>query len=67
MCRAQEDQLGELKAKNDENVRQMSDLGAQKARLQTENGKDKTTMMKNNALQPLVSSEELARAPPDFW
>lgn len=38
MCRTLEDQLSELKAKNDENVRQLNDLNAQRARLQTENG-----------------------------
>uniref|UniRef100_A0AAZ1XJV5 Myosin heavy chain, fast skeletal muscle-like n=1 Tax=Oreochromis aureus TaxID=47969 RepID=A0AAZ1XJV5_OREAU len=37
MCRTLEDQLSELKAKNDENVRQLNDINAQKARLQTEN------------------------------
>lgn len=38
MCRTLEDQLSELKTKNDENVRQLNDLGVQRARLQTENG-----------------------------
>ncbi|KAL7843776.1 hypothetical protein AOLI_G00252880 [Acnodon oligacanthus] len=38
MCRTLEDQLSELKAKNDEHVRQLNDLSAQTARLQTENG-----------------------------
>ena len=38
MCRTVEDQLSELKAKNDENVRQLNDINGQKARLQTENG-----------------------------
>ena len=38
MCRTLEDQLSELKTKNDENSRQINDLGAQKARLLTENG-----------------------------
>ncbi|CAF96073.1 unnamed protein product [Tetraodon nigroviridis] len=38
MCRTLEDQLSELKTKNDENTRQINDLGAQKARLLTENG-----------------------------
>ena len=38
MCRTLEDQFSELKTKNDENVRQANDLGAQKARLLTENG-----------------------------
>uniref|UniRef100_A0AAQ5YG29 Myosin motor domain-containing protein n=1 Tax=Amphiprion ocellaris TaxID=80972 RepID=A0AAQ5YG29_AMPOC len=38
MCRTLEDQLSELKTKNDENIRQLNDAGAQKARLLTENG-----------------------------
>lgn len=38
MCRTLEDQLSELKSKNDDNVRQLNDLSGQKARLQTENG-----------------------------
>ena len=39
MCRTLEDQLSEIKAKSDENVRQINDVGAQRARLLTENGK----------------------------
>ena len=39
MCRTLEDQLSEIKSKSDENVRQLNDVGAQKARLLTENGK----------------------------
>ena len=39
MCRTLEDQLSEIKAKSDENVRQINDIGAQRARLLTENGK----------------------------
>lgn len=38
MCRTLEDQLSELKTKNDENARQVNDISVQKARLQTENG-----------------------------
>merc|ERR1711970_1494240 len=38
MARTLEDQLGEIKAKFDENVRQFNDIGAAKARLLTENG-----------------------------
>lgn len=40
LCRTLEDQLSEIKSKNDENVRQLNDISAQKARLQTENGKN---------------------------
>ena len=38
MCRTLEDQLSELKTKSDENVRQLNDVSALKARLHTENG-----------------------------
>uniref|UniRef100_A0A3P8XJ17 Myosin motor domain-containing protein n=1 Tax=Esox lucius TaxID=8010 RepID=A0A3P8XJ17_ESOLU len=38
MCRTLEDQLSEIKTKNDENVRQINDISAQRARLLTENG-----------------------------
>uniref|UniRef100_A0A3B1JAV8 Myosin, heavy chain b n=1 Tax=Astyanax mexicanus TaxID=7994 RepID=A0A3B1JAV8_ASTMX len=38
LCRTLEDQLSELKAKSDEHVRQLNDMSAQRARLQTENG-----------------------------
>ncbi|KAG2460526.1 MYSS protein, partial [Polypterus senegalus] len=38
MCRTLEDQLSELKTKNDENIRQLNDINIHRARLQTENG-----------------------------
>uniref|UniRef100_A0A803WBH8 Myosin heavy chain 2 n=1 Tax=Ficedula albicollis TaxID=59894 RepID=A0A803WBH8_FICAL len=38
MCRALEDQFSEVRAKDDEHVRQINDLNTQKTRLQTENG-----------------------------
>ncbi|KAM3873785.1 myosin heavy chain, fast skeletal muscle-like isoform 1-T1 [Diretmus argenteus] len=38
MCRTLEDQFSEIKTKSDENLRQINDLSAQKARLLTENG-----------------------------
>ncbi|XP_071236777.1 myosin heavy chain, fast skeletal muscle [Salvelinus alpinus] len=38
MCRSLEDQLSELKTKNDEHVRQLNDINVQRARLLTENG-----------------------------
>uniref|UniRef100_A0A8C7KMZ2 Myosin heavy chain, fast skeletal muscle-like n=1 Tax=Oncorhynchus kisutch TaxID=8019 RepID=A0A8C7KMZ2_ONCKI len=38
MCRTLEDQLSELKTKNDENARQVNDISGQRARLLTENG-----------------------------
>ena len=39
MCRTLEDQLSEIKTTNEENVRQINDIGGQRARLLTENGK----------------------------
>uniref|UniRef100_A0A3P9CT22 Myosin heavy chain, fast skeletal muscle n=1 Tax=Maylandia zebra TaxID=106582 RepID=A0A3P9CT22_9CICH len=50
MCRTLEDQLSELKAKNDENVRQLNDINAQKARLQTENGEYSRQLEEKEAL-----------------
>ena len=38
ICRTLEDQLSEIKAKSDENSRQINDISAQRARLLTENG-----------------------------
>uniref|UniRef100_A0A7N8XCC6 Myosin heavy chain, fast skeletal muscle-like n=1 Tax=Mastacembelus armatus TaxID=205130 RepID=A0A7N8XCC6_9TELE len=38
MCRTLEDQLSELKTKNEENVRQLNEVNVQKSRLTTENG-----------------------------
>lgn len=38
MCRSLEDQSIELKTKHEEDIRQITDLTTQKARLQTENG-----------------------------
>lgn len=37
-CRSLEDQLMELKAKHEEDTRQITDLTNQRARFQTENG-----------------------------
>ena len=39
ICRTLEDQLSEVKAKSDENGRQINDISAQRARLLTENGR----------------------------
>uniref|UniRef100_A0A4W6F284 Myosin, heavy chain b n=1 Tax=Lates calcarifer TaxID=8187 RepID=A0A4W6F284_LATCA len=50
MCRTLEDQFSELKAKNDENVRQLNDVNAQKARLQTENGEFSRQLEEKEAL-----------------
>ena len=45
ICRTLEDQLSEIKAKSDENSRQINDIGAQRARLLTENGKHGLTLV----------------------
>ncbi|XP_076000044.1 myosin heavy chain, fast skeletal muscle [Genypterus blacodes] len=50
MCRTLEDQLSELKSKNDENVRQLNDINAFKARLQTENGEYSRQLEEKEAL-----------------
>uniref|UniRef100_A0A4W6DTR7 Myosin motor domain-containing protein n=1 Tax=Lates calcarifer TaxID=8187 RepID=A0A4W6DTR7_LATCA len=50
MCRTLEDQLSELKTKNDENIRQLNDMGAQKARLLTENGEYSRQIEEKEAL-----------------
>uniref|UniRef100_A0A3B3CXB6 Myosin heavy chain, fast skeletal muscle-like n=1 Tax=Oryzias melastigma TaxID=30732 RepID=A0A3B3CXB6_ORYME len=50
MCRTLEDQLSELKAKNDENVRQLNDATVLKARLQTENGEITRQLEEKEAL-----------------
>lgn len=53
MCRSLEDQLSELKTKNDEHIRQLNDTNSHKARLVSENGKcltfkEKLNKRKNN-------------------
>ncbi|XP_062303271.1 myosin heavy chain, fast skeletal muscle-like isoform X1 [Osmerus eperlanus] len=50
MCRTLEDQLSEIKTKNDENVRQINDIGGQRARLLTENGEFARQMEEKEAL-----------------
>ncbi|CAJ1050694.1 myosin heavy chain%2C fast skeletal muscle-like [Xyrichtys novacula] len=50
MCRTLEDQLSELKTKNDEHVRQLNDVGVQRARLQTENGEISRQLEEKEAL-----------------
>ncbi|XP_008297886.1 myosin-4-like [Stegastes partitus] len=50
MCRTLEDQLSEIKSKNDENVRQLNDMSAQRARLQTENGEFTRQLEEKEAL-----------------
>ncbi|KAJ8360951.1 hypothetical protein SKAU_G00174760 [Synaphobranchus kaupii] len=50
MCRTIEDQLSELKTKNDEHVRQLNDISAHKARLHTENGELSRQLEEKEAL-----------------
>uniref|UniRef100_A0A3B4VNF1 Myosin heavy chain, fast skeletal muscle-like n=1 Tax=Seriola dumerili TaxID=41447 RepID=A0A3B4VNF1_SERDU len=50
MCRSLEDQLMELKTKNDENMRHISDLTNQRARFQTENAEFSRQMEERESL-----------------
>ncbi|XP_072308463.1 myosin heavy chain, fast skeletal muscle-like [Eucyclogobius newberryi] len=50
MCRSLEDQLSEMKSKNDQNVRQLNDIGVHKARLQTEHGEISRQLDEKDAL-----------------
>ncbi|KAM7371456.1 hypothetical protein PAMP_008695 [Pampus punctatissimus] len=50
MCRSLEDQLMELKTKNDENMRHMADLTNQRARFQTENAEFSRQMEERESL-----------------
>uniref|UniRef100_A0A672GK62 Myosin heavy chain, fast skeletal muscle-like n=1 Tax=Salarias fasciatus TaxID=181472 RepID=A0A672GK62_SALFA len=50
MCRTLEDQLSEMKTKNEEHVRQLNDIGVQRARLQTENGEFSRQLEEKEAL-----------------
>ncbi|XP_061545097.1 myosin heavy chain, fast skeletal muscle-like [Phycodurus eques] len=50
MCRTLEDQLSELKSKNDEHVRQLNDTGLHRARLQTEHGEISRQLEEKEAL-----------------
>ncbi|XP_063071714.1 myosin heavy chain, fast skeletal muscle-like [Engraulis encrasicolus] len=50
MCRTLEDQTSEIKAKADENHRQLNDMSAQRARLTTENGEFSRQLEEKEAL-----------------
>ncbi|XP_062381618.1 myosin heavy chain, fast skeletal muscle-like [Sardina pilchardus] len=50
LCRNLEDQLSEYKAKHDENTRQINEINAQRARLQTENGEISRQLEEREAL-----------------
>ncbi|XP_042363728.1 myosin heavy chain, fast skeletal muscle-like isoform X1 [Plectropomus leopardus] len=50
MCRTLEDQLSEMKSKNEEHVRQLNDIGVQRARLITENGEFSRQLEEKEAL-----------------
>uniref|UniRef100_A0A3Q4C0R8 Uncharacterized protein n=1 Tax=Mola mola TaxID=94237 RepID=A0A3Q4C0R8_MOLML len=50
ICRTLEDQLNEMKAKNEEHVRQLNDVGMQRARLQTEHGEITRQLEEKEAL-----------------
>nr|BAG16354.1 myosin heavy chain [Coryphaenoides cinereus] len=50
ICRTLEDQFNEIKAKSEENVRQINDISAQRARLLTENGEFSRQLEEKEAL-----------------
>lgn len=54
MCRVLEDQLSEIKAQNEENIRLMNDLTTQKARLQNEHG---LSMQKHSEIYDFFSAQ----------
>nr|XP_020465957.1 myosin heavy chain, fast skeletal muscle-like [Monopterus albus] len=60
MCRTLEDQMSELKAKNDENVRQLNDINVQRARLQTENGEFSRQLEEKEAVVSQLSRSKQA-------
>ncbi|XP_059804801.1 myosin-1B-like isoform X3 [Hypanus sabinus] len=62
LCRTLEDQLSETKAKNDDNVRLINDLSAQKARLQTENGEFARQMEEKESLVSQMTRSKQAFA-----
>ena len=60
MCRTLEDQLSEIKSKSDEGARQVNDLSAQRARLQTENGELGRQVEEKDALVSQLSRSKQA-------
>ncbi|XP_049892856.1 myosin heavy chain, fast skeletal muscle-like [Epinephelus moara] len=60
MCRTLEDQLSEMKTKNDEHVRQLNDIGVQRARLLTENGEFSRQLEEKEALISQLTRSKLA-------
>ncbi|CAN9511783.1 unnamed protein product [Ophioblennius macclurei] len=55
MCRSLEDQLSELKTKNDENVRQLNEFNTQRSRLMTENGEISRQLEEKDSLVSQLS------------
>ncbi|XP_028969784.2 myosin heavy chain, fast skeletal muscle [Esox lucius] len=60
MCRTLEDQLSELKTKNDEHVRQLNDINVQRARLLTENGELGHQMEEKESMVSQLTRAKLA-------
>ncbi|XP_029286638.1 myosin heavy chain, fast skeletal muscle-like [Cottoperca gobio] len=59
MCRTLEDQLSEMKTKNEEHLRQLNDIGVQRARLLTENGEfSRQTEEKDALISQLTRSKQ---------
>ncbi|KAM4623749.1 myosin heavy chain, fast skeletal muscle-like [Polymixia lowei] len=60
LCRSLEDQLSEYKTKHDENSRLITEINAQRARLQTENGELSRLLEEKDAIVSHMSRAKLA-------
>ncbi|XP_068450331.1 myosin heavy chain, fast skeletal muscle-like [Clinocottus analis] len=60
ICRTLEDQLSELKTRNEEHVRQLNDIGVQRARLVTENGEFSRQLEEKEAMISQLSRSKQA-------
>ncbi|KAK1799591.1 hypothetical protein P4O66_000469 [Electrophorus voltai] len=61
MCRTLEDQLSEINAKYDENVRQLNDMSIQKGRLITENARHDCDLLREQFEEEQEAKAELLR------
>uniref|UniRef100_UPI003AAC632C myosin-1-like n=1 Tax=Centroberyx gerrardi TaxID=166262 RepID=UPI003AAC632C len=60
LCHSLEDQLGEYKTKHDENTRLITEINAQRARLQNENGEFSRLLEEKEAILSQMSRAKLA-------
>uniref|UniRef100_A0A668AQX8 Myosin heavy chain, fast skeletal muscle-like n=1 Tax=Myripristis murdjan TaxID=586833 RepID=A0A668AQX8_9TELE len=60
LCRSMEDQLAEYKTKHDENTRLITEISAQRARLQNENGELSRLLEEKEAILSQMSRAKLA-------